>query len=400
MELEEGKISFRSIKEYISLLKNDIEELNRIEFKTLKGWVVYSLSLVVTICTPCTIVLIITGLLSGGVSAGLLIAISCIPFMFGIPLTFLLTYINNYRKPKYLRKLIFDGLSKYDWDSPIKQVGQTEFECIRDNYPFKTVIQRAKTDRGQAVDLICMLMAFYYPANRKIEENDIKDYLKDKSHFIIEDQTAICGFALKVFPQVDLSKDIEELLYVLHRFDLRPATFYNPEKILEEVPMTPDVVVWTTFGDDIDECCIDWANEMISAGFVNDSMKTLAKKTPTPDNQDELKELMNTIIGEFNLNVPPKYVLKNYICFLAMREHSDNITVLEAIEDLSYLYELDENVPIFKTFNLLYKAKLALDESGKQDIWDDDTLTAENSDEYILHYLYSLLENDNLIIVE
>lgn len=400
MELEEGKISFRSIKEYISLLKNDIEELNRIEFKTLKGWVVYSLSMVVTICTPCTIVLIITGLLSGGVSAGLLIAISCIPFMFGIPLTFLLTYINNYRKPKYQRKLMLDGLSKYDWDSPIKQVGQTEFECIKDNYPFKTVIQRVKTDRGQTVDLICMIMAFYYPANRKIEDNDIKDYLKDKSHFIIEDQTAICGFALKVFPQVDLSKDIEELLYVLHRFDLRPATFYNPEKILEEVPMTPDVVVWTTFGDDIDQFCIDWANKMISAGFVNDSMKTFAKKTPTPDNQDELKELMNTIIGEFNLNVPPKYILKNYICFLAMREHSDNITVLEAIENLSYLYELDENVPIFKTFNLLYKAKLALDESGKQDIWDDNTLTAENSDEYILHYLYSLLENDSLIILE
>lgn len=92
--------------------------------------------------------------------------------------------------------------------------------------------------------------------------------------------------------------------------------------------------------------------------------------------------------------------MKNYICFLAIRENSGNITVLEAIEDLSYLYELDENVPIFKTFNLLYKAKLALDESGKQDIWDDNTLTAENSDEYILHYLYSLLENDSLIILE
>lgn len=400
MELEEGKISFRSIKEYISLLKNDIEELNRIEFKTLKEWVVYSLSLVVTICTPCAIVLIITGLLSGGVSAGLLIAISCIPFMFGIPLTFLLTYINNYRKPKYQRKLMLDGLSKYDWDSPIKQVGQTEFECIKNNYPFKTVIRRAKIDRDWSTDVIYMLIAFYYPANRKIENDDINDYLKEKSHFIIEEQAAICGVPLKIFPQVDLSKDIEELLYVLHRFDLRPATFYNPDKILEEVPTTPDVVVWTTFGDDIDDFCIDWANDMISAGFVNDSMKTLAKKTPTPDNQDELKELMNTIISEFNLNVPPKYVLKNYICFLAMREHSDNITVLEAIEGLSYLYELDENVPIFKTFNLLYKAKLALDESGKQDIWDDDTLTAENSDEYILHYLYSLLENDSLIIVE
>lgn len=67
---------------------------------------------------------------------------------------------------------------------------------------------------------------------------------------------------MKIFPQVDLSKDIEELLYVLHRFDLRPATFYNPEKILKEVPTTPDVIVWTTFGDDIDQFCIDWANDM------------------------------------------------------------------------------------------------------------------------------------------
>lgn len=399
MELED-KISFRSIRQYVLLLKNDIQALNTIEFKTLIGWIIYSLSLVFAICTPCTIVLIITGLLSGNVSANLLIAVSFIPFMFGIPLTLLLTYINNYRRPKYLRKLMLKGISKCNWDSPIEQIGQTAYMCMKSNFGFKTIINQVKTDKGNTIDVICILTVFYNPGNTIVTKKDIEDYLEGKSCFMIQNQTAIRGFALNIFPQIDLTKDIEELLYVFNRFGLRPATFYSPEKIFEKVPSTPDVVAWTTFGDEINHIWIDWANDMLNAGFVNETMKVFANKIPTSNNQDELKALMNTLIYEFNLKVPRKYVLKNYICYIVMRENNNLISTLEAIESLSYLYKLSKDTPIFKKFYLLYKAKTALDESGKQDVWDDDKLTANNSDAYIMNYLYSLLTHDNLIELE
>lgn len=400
MELEEDKISFRSIKQYVLLLKNDIQALNTIEFKTLKGWIIYSLSLVVTICTPCAIILIITGLLSGNISVDLLIAVSFIPFMFGIPFTLLLTYINNYRKPKYLRGLMLEGLNKCNWDSPIEQIGQSAFMCMKSNFGFKTSIEQVETDKGQSIDVICILTVFYNPGDNIVNKKDIEDYLEGKSCFLIRDETAIRGFALKVFPQIDLTKDIEELLYVFNRLGLRPATFYSPKEIFLKIPSAPDIVACTTFGDEINHLWTDWANEMLNAGFVSNNMKVLANKIPTADNQDELKELMNTLIEEYNLKLPPKYVLRNYICYLMMRDDAKLISISEVIKSLSFFYKPATDVPIFKKFHLLHKAKTALDEYGKQDVWDDEKLTANNSDEYIRKYLYSLLENDNLIELE
>lgn len=98
--LHEDKISFADIIKYLSLLKGNMDELNLLEFKTIKGWLVYSLSLVLLLCISCVIILLATGLLSGNIDSGLLWAVSFIPFIFILPLTLLLTFINNYRKPK------------------------------------------------------------------------------------------------------------------------------------------------------------------------------------------------------------------------------------------------------------------------------------------------------------
>lgn len=113
--LHEDKISLADIIKYLSLLKGNMDELNLLEFKTIKGWLVYSLSLVLLLCIPCVIILLITGLLSGNIDSGLLWAVSFIPFLFILPLTLLLTFINNYRKPKKLRELMQTVLMRYEW---------------------------------------------------------------------------------------------------------------------------------------------------------------------------------------------------------------------------------------------------------------------------------------------
>ena len=124
--LHEDKISLADIIKYLSLLKGNMDELNLLEFKTIKCWLVYSLSLVLLLCIPCVIILLITGLLSGNIDSGLLLAVSFIPFLFILPLTLLLTFINNYRKPKKLRELMQTVLMRYEWDGPINQTGRLQ----------------------------------------------------------------------------------------------------------------------------------------------------------------------------------------------------------------------------------------------------------------------------------
>lgn len=97
MDLEENKISLTAVRQYLKLLISNVDVFTRLEFKTLRGWMLYSLSLVFALCFPCVIILFITGLLSGNIELELLVAVSLIPFMFILPLTLLLTFIHNYR---------------------------------------------------------------------------------------------------------------------------------------------------------------------------------------------------------------------------------------------------------------------------------------------------------------
>ena len=63
MELEENKISISTIKQYLQLIIHDLGKFTHLEFLTLKGWLLYSLSLVTILCIPCMAILIITGLI-------------------------------------------------------------------------------------------------------------------------------------------------------------------------------------------------------------------------------------------------------------------------------------------------------------------------------------------------
>lgn len=106
MELKEDKISLACIKQYLRwLLKSLGGGRDTLEFRTIKGWLFYSLSLVAIISIPCVIVLVLTGLLSGGMSFDLLLmSVSVIPLMFILPSILLYTFFYNYRRPKQGRK--------------------------------------------------------------------------------------------------------------------------------------------------------------------------------------------------------------------------------------------------------------------------------------------------------
>ncbi|MCS2891888.1 hypothetical protein [Parabacteroides faecis] len=210
MDLEENKISLTAVRQYLKLLISNVDVFTRLEFKTLRGWMLYSLSLVFALCFPCVIIFFITGLLSGNIELELLVTVSLIPFMFILPLTLLLTFIYNYRLPKVLRKCILNGLERCRWDGPIQQVGQTTFECFRDSCLFRTEVRLWK-DKGRERRFISMIIPYFIPKSVEDEEkymNDVDSYLEGRCIFEIKQDMAFIMVPVKLFPRLDLGGSI------------------------------------------------------------------------------------------------------------------------------------------------------------------------------------------------
>lgn len=393
MEQEKNNLSIMDIKQYLRLMIHDPEEFSTLEFLTIKEWLLYSFSLVAVLCVPCAGILFITGLLSGGISWGLLIATSLIPFMFITPLTLLLTYINNYRKPKVLRKYILQGLKQYQWDSPVKKVGRTSFEGTRNGYFFRIEARHFKEKEHKGW-FIAMIVPFYMPRSVKDKDKYIADvfgYLKGRSFFVLHHNMAFNLLPAKLFPKLDLSKSIDELLYAMRRFNLRTNTFYSPTAIIDQIPDTLEILAMTMFDSTIDEKWTEWSNKMLKAGFINDHMRDFASLTPCAENQEDLRARMYTLIYEFNLGLSKENTLINYIQYLIFLNESGEKTILEVTQSLRQLY-LDSGIPALRDFNSLYNVKTGIDILGIPDSPEWDTIRSEGVDKYIINHLSLLIK--------
>lgn len=399
MELKEDRISLACIKQYLRwLLKSLGGGQDTLEFRTIKGWLFYSLSLVAIISIPCVIVLVVTGLLSGEMSFDLLLmSVSIIPLLFILPSILLYTFFYNYRRPKQGRKQLLLFLNRYDWDGPIRQMSQTGFECMKNNYLFRTDIRIVLDDKKQAKWIFSMIIPYYLPVNDDEKDEYIQRidaYLAGKSLFFIQTDMAYFAVPVKIFPKLNVHKDIEQLLYIMERFQLHPCTFYAAVDIFNKVPVTPEILALSAFGQNIDQRCQDWAANMLEAGFINENMKRFQQQTPLPDNQIEMKEQLRILIREFNLDIfALEMILSNYIRFLLAEEKRGERSFLQIIQCLSDLY-LSSGVAELLNFNLLYKAKIALDETGEQNLWTEAVLSVDNVDSYIQNYLQVWIEID------
>lgn len=388
MEQEKNNLSIMDIKQYLRLMIHNPEEFSTLEFLTIKEWLLYSFSLVAVLCVPCAGILFITGLLSGGISWGLLIATSLIPFMFITPLTLLLTYINNYRKPKVLRKYILQGLKQYQWDSPVKKVGRTSFEGTRNGYFFRIEARHFKEKEHKGW-FIAMIVPFNMPRSVKDKDKYIADvfgYLKGRSFFVLHHNMAFNLLPAKLFPKLDLNKSIDELLYAMRRFNLRTNTFYSPTAIIDQIPDTLEILAMTMFDSTIDEKWTEWSNKMLKAGFINDHMRDFASLTPCAENQEDLRARMYTLIYEFNLDLSKENTLINYIQYLLIMNKSGEKTILEITQSLRQLY-LDSGLAALEVFDLLYRVKTGTDTPEVPYSLAKDILGSEGVDKYIIDRL-------------
>ncbi|MFL5742931.1 MAG: hypothetical protein ACJ75B_22115 [Flavisolibacter sp.] len=125
-----------------------------------------------------------------------------------------------------------------------------------------------------------------------------------------------------------------------------------------------------TFNEDVDESWIDWAIEMMEAGYESDNLYMLAGVTK-PYNQFELQELTSRVLKDLQLDYSNKeVVLNNYVYFLLSNSidyPQTYIKTLRELRDIYYQLGMDSRLTVFY---LLYFAKSDLTVNDVQFYWE------------------------------
>lgn len=135
------------------------------------------------------------------------------------------------------------------------------------------------------------------------------------------------------------------------------------------------------FNENIDETWIDWALEMMDAGYQSDNLYMLAGETK-PFNQFELHELTRKVLEDLGFSYADKdAVLRNYVYYLITNSIDNPETYFKTLRELKNIcQDLDMDAK-YMDFYLLYFAKDDLAVEEVQWYWDG--ATRENIDQII-----------------
>ena len=158
---------------------------------------------------------------------------------------------------------------------------------------------------------------------------------------------------------------------------------------MQEVLSTYRVLMKKAFNEDIDESWLEWALEMMEAGYESDNLYILAGITK-PYNQFELQELTDKVLADLNLETSDKSLtIRNYVYYIlskTINEPSKYLESLKEVKDICIGLDMDKE---YMDFYLLYFAKDDLNELENQWYWDGadrnniDKIINEKFQEYI-----------------
>lgn len=118
------------------------------------------------------------------------------------------------------------------------------------------------------------------------------------------------------------------------------------------------------------ENAVEWAIEMIEAGYESANLYMLAGETK-PFNHFEIQELVNKVFQEFHLSFSDKdKVIEEYACFLIKRfieNPNDYSKALDELRDICIKLDMDAK---YQNFYFLWYAKDELEELGVQWYWE------------------------------
>ncbi len=135
------------------------------------------------------------------------------------------------------------------------------------------------------------------------------------------------------------------------------------------------------FNENIDETWVDWALEMMEAGYQSDNLYMLAGETK-PFNQFELHELTKKVLEDLGFDYSDKdAVLKNYVYYLIANSVDHPETYYKTLRELKNICQDLDLDTAYMDFYLLYYAKDDLTVDEVQWYWDG--ANRENIDQII-----------------
>jgi hypothetical protein len=158
---------------------------------------------------------------------------------------------------------------------------------------------------------------------------------------------------------------------------------------MQEVISTYRILMKKVINEDIDESWVEWALEMMEAGYESDNLYILAGITK-PYNQFELQVLTDKVIADLNLETSDKSLtIRNYVYYIlstTINEPCKYLSTLREVKDICI--DLDMEME-YMDFYLLYFAKDDLNDSENQWYWDGadrnniDKIIKDKFQEYI-----------------
>jgi len=159
----------------------------------------------------------------------------------------------------------------------------------------------------------------------------------------------------------------------------------------KQVSSTFRIVKDKVLDKDINESWVDWAIEMIEAGYEILNLYELAGIT-RPYNQFELRYLTEKIFGDLNISYKDKEAaIRNYACFIISNSIGNPSNYLSTLLELKGIYlELDWQKE-YSDFYLLYFAKYDLTNYEDQFYWIG--ADKKNIDDIIKKRFQNFLDN-------
>lgn len=140
---------------------------------------------------------------------------------------------------------------------------------------------------------------------------------------------------------------------------------------MKPIKSTAEILAYKVLNRNVDEKWVQWAVDMLMAGFETDNLIILAGEF-APFNQFELTELTNKVFNELHLDFTDRdKTIEKFVYYLVDESLNERILPFKV---LSIIYkiclELDY-IEYLYDFYLLYCAKEDLEYQEYQYYWDD-----------------------------
>ncbi len=140
---------------------------------------------------------------------------------------------------------------------------------------------------------------------------------------------------------------------------------------MKPIPSTAQVLAYKMLNKSIDEVWVNWAVDMLMAGFETENLVILAGMSLS-ENQFELQALTDKVLQELQLSYSDTdKVIKNYVSWSLNECLNQRLEPLKVLRWITNMYNATNHDKMLQDFYLLYWAKEELLSTVDQWYWPD-----------------------------